>query len=360
MRFTRVFTFAVLSLGVVASAEPRRTLARVVSSEGATVTLEVLEGYVTVGDELELWTEGGKRVTKLTLPVDLVNRGDSAAGVKLSGSAPAAGALLAQKGQYSQWAEAAAALAAIPPKVLARVASVEGATVTLEVLLGSTVPGAELDVLTAEGKTTAKVTLPEGIGLALSGDTLKGVTLAGARVAQGALVSDKGRFSTLAAASAALPGAKVAPPPAVAGPASIKASAAACAFTPAEVSAALGFKVGPGTGTELAFEGGTALSCRWLEEKGLRSLLLNRQVMTRGDAARNRAALARSLAGSVEAIPGDPDGALWQVGQGDLTGVTLHYGRGAVLTEVRVSGVDMKDAASVSAMRRNVLKLRRF
>jgi hypothetical protein len=65
------------------------------------------------------------------------------------------------------------------------------------------------------------------------------------------------------------------------------------------------------------------------------------------------------LAGRLEPIAGDADGAAWQVGQGDLTDITLHYWRGNTGTEVRVSGVDQKNAAAVSAMRRNVLTLRR-
>ncbi|MEW5743572.1 MAG: hypothetical protein AB1938_31965 [Myxococcota bacterium] len=354
----RCWLFVVFTLAGAAFAGPRRTLARVVSVEGASVTIEALEGYVTVGDELELWTESGKRLTKVTLPVDLVNTNDRVAGVKLSGATPPPGALLAQKAQFTSWAEASAALAAFPPKAVAKVLSVEGPTVTLEILVGSVVNGDELDVFTPAGKTVAKVKAPAGIDLMLKGDKVKGVTLTGATVAAGAMLADKGRFPTLAAASAASGSSPAAAPtPQTAG---FKDSPAACAFTQAELNQALGFKVAAGKGTELPFNGGTSLSCQWAEEKGFKSVVLNRTVMTAGDPTTNREQQKKHLAGRLEAIPGDPDGAVWQVDQGDLTGVTLHYFRGNTAVEVRVSGVNMKDPAAVSAMRRGVLKLKRL
>jgi hypothetical protein len=66
------------------------------------------------------------------------------------------------------------------------------------------------------------------------------------------------------------------------------------------------------------------------------------------------------LAGRLELIANDPDGAGWQVDQGDLTDVTLHYWRGMKQVEFRVSGVNRKDAAAVADMRRRVLSLRRL
>ncbi len=241
---------------------------------------------------------------------------------------------------------------------LARVVSVDGATVTLEILAGSVVNGDELAVLTPEGVSMAKVKTPSTIDLMLTGDKVKGVTLEGARVAAGAMLAKKGRFTTFAAAQAAGPGA----PPSAAAPApsGIKESTAACVFTQAELSQTLGFKVGPGKGTEIPFSGGTSQSCQWSEEKGSRGVALNRTIMTIGDPATNRTQQQKRLAGRLEPIAGDADWAGWQVDQGDLTGVTLHYFRGNTATEVRVSGVNLKDAAAVSAMRRGVLKLKRL
>lgn len=39
----------------------------------------------------------------------------------------------------------------------------------------------------------------------------------------------------------------------------------------------------------------------------------------------SRSEWEKRLAGRLEPISGDPDGAKWQVAQGDVTGVTLHY-----------------------------------
>lgn len=356
MVVVRVLLFAVLTLAASALAQPRRTLARVVSVEGKTVTIEALEGYLAAGDEVEVWAESGKRVAKVTLPVDLVNTNDRVAGVTLSGPVPPAGALLAQRGQFSAWAQASSALAAFPPKAVARVVSVEGATVTLAILLGSVVNGDELDVLMPSGRSVAKVQTPAGIDLMLKGDTVKGVTLTGATVAAGAIVADKGRFPSLSAA-AAVGGAPAAPAPAAAG---VRESPEACAFTAAELSKALGFKVGPGKGTESPFAGGTTLSCRWGEEKGSRSVALQRIAMTAGDPKTNREQHRANLAGRLELIAGDRDFAGWQVDQGDVTDVTLHYFRGNTAFAVRVTGVDMKNPGAVAAMRKGVLSLRRL
>ncbi|MEW6433955.1 MAG: hypothetical protein AB1730_20840 [Myxococcota bacterium] len=358
MSFIRVLLVFVLAVAAVAlAAQPRRTLARVVSVEAGTVTVEALEGYLTVGDEVEVWTESGKRLAKVTLPVDLVNTNDRVAGVRLSGAVPPAGALLTQKGQFSSWSQASSALAAFPPKAVARVVSVEGPTVTLQVTLGTIVNGDELDVLTPRGKATAKVKAPKDIDLMLKGDTVKGVTLVGATVAAGDVLADKGRFPTLAAVSAL---ANVPAASATESSPGMRESAEACAFTPEELTKALGFKVGPGRGQELPFGTGTMLSCTWSEEKGLRTVHLKRTVMTSGEPATNREQFRAHLAGRLELIAGDKDFAGWQVDQGDNTNVTLHYFRGNTFTEVRVSGVDMKNARAVASMRKAVLGLRRL
>jgi hypothetical protein len=349
--------------GATVFAQPGKTVARVVSVEGPTFTIEVLEGGVSDTEKLELWTSAGKKSVTMAVPSGggYVESGRSAAGVSCSGGVAVARAVITKPGQVTSWAAAQAAVAAFPPKVLARVVSVEGATVTLQVLIGSLTNGASIDVLTANGSAAATVKLPSGVDLMLKGDTLKGVSLDGAQASGGAMVADRARFGSLAEATA-LAGATPSPTPAPAAAApAVKPNPAACVFTTAELKAALGFDVDSGNGTELPFSGGTSLSCTYSEPrpKGFRSVTVNRTVMTTGSSADNAKSQRAILAGRLEPIAGDPDGAGWQVGQGDLTDVTLHYWRNNVGTEVRVGGVVSKGAAAVTAMRRNVLKLRR-
>lgn len=246
-------------------------------------------------------------------------------------------------------------------QTVARVVSVEGETVTLLVVTGSLVNGDEVEVFTPSGKATAKVVTPSGIDLLLKGDSVKGVQLKGAKVGAGAIAATKGQFESFAKAQAAAGGGAATPAPTPAPAPGLKDSQAGCLFTAAEVQAALGFKVKAGRGTESAFTGGTSFSCRYLAEDGkdLRSLTLNRVVMSSRDAA-TTGELRKRLAGKLEPIAGDADQAVWQVDQGDLTDVTLHYVRGSASTEVRVGGVNVKDAAAVKAMRKRVLSLRRL
>nr|MCU0699979.1 hypothetical protein [Myxococcaceae bacterium] len=267
-------------------------------------------------------------------------------------------AVLTKPGQVTSWAAAQAAVAAFPPKVVAKVVSVEGATVTLTCVDGALTNGQALDLLTNEGATKVTVTLPSGIDLVLKGDTVKGVTIAGGRAVAGAVVSDRARFGAVAEVAPLL-GAAPAPVPPVAAEPAFKPNPAACVFSRAELKAALGFDVEPGEGTEMPFSTGTNLSCQYKAVKGFGTVWVNRTVMTSGSPTVNAAASRKMLAGRLEPIPNDPDGAGWQVDQGDLTHVTLHYWRGNTGTEVRVSGVDRKNAAAVTAMRRKVLSLRR-
>lgn len=239
---------------------------------------------------------------------------------------------------------------------LARVVSSEGATVTLEVVSGAVVNGDQLDVFVDGKQSTVTVKLPSSVDLMMKGDTLKGVALVGVTVTPGTLVTTKGAFASANAARQAFAGgAPVAPPSAE--PA-LKESTAGCVFTSEELSRALGFKVGAGKGTESAFSGGRSLTCQWAELKGLRFVVVNRQLLS-GDAETNRLALRKMLAGRLEDVPRDPDHAAWQVDQGDLTDVTLHYFRDNVGTEVRVSGFDRKNRAVADELRRRVLTLRR-
>lgn len=345
-------------MGLLSSVSLAQTVARVVSVEGSTFTLEVFEGGVSDTEQLELWSPAGKRAVTMSVPGSgYVERG-LRSGVSCSGAAPAPRAVLTKKGQVASWAAAQAAVAAFPPSALVRVLSVEGGSVTIECLAGALSNGMLLDALSASGATPVTVTLPAGLDLVLKGDRVKGVIVAGGRVEPGALIGDRARFSS-ARDAAPFVGASPAPAAAAPAPPAVKENPAACVFTPAELQAALGFRVSAGKGTEMPFAGGTSRSCAWAEEKGPRSVTVNQIVMTTGAPATNAESQRKMLAGRLELIPNDADGAGWQVAQGDLTDVTLHYWRANTGTEVRVGGVDQKNAAAVAAMRKNVLKLPR-
>ena len=70
------------------------------------------------------------------------------------------------------------------------------------------------------------------------------------------------------------------------------------------------------------------------------------------------------MAGRMKAIPNDPDGAAFQVDQGDLTSPALHYVRGKTAVELRIMGnyySGLKQTpAELSAMQQKLAKLRRF
>jgi hypothetical protein len=131
----------------------------------------------------------------------------------------------------------------------------------------------------------------------------------------------------------------------------------ACAYSVPELETALGIKLQAGRGSEVGFSGGKQLSCSY-SGKGLHSVTLTQVRMD--NAASLAANFDRFKAGTMEPIAGDADKARWQLGQGDLTDVTLDYLRANTQTQVRVSGVNMKNAAEVTQMRARVQKLRRL
>jgi hypothetical protein len=57
----------------------------------------------------------------------------------------------------------------------------------------------------------------------------------------------------------------------------------------------------------------------------------------------------KMLAGKLRAIPNDPDGAVIQEGQGDLTDPAVFYVRNGVAVELRVLGIYYKDLKSKDA-----------
>lgn len=136
--------------------------------------------------------------------------------------------------------------------------------------------------------------------------------------------------------------------------AQFKESKEGCLLTPKVIESTLGFKVNEGKGTEVGFPGGKSLSCSY-GSAGRNSVMLKVERMGKPGAFGG----ASGMAGKAEPVAGDPDKAYWQVGQGDLTDVALTYVRGNSRTQVRVTGVNMKDKAAVDAMRARVLKLPR-
>ena len=136
--------------------------------------------------------------------------------------------------------------------------------------------------------------------------------------------------------------------------AQFKESKEGCLYTPAAIEAALGFKVNEGKGTEVGFPGGRSLSCTY-GSSGRNAVMLKVERMDKPGAFDGPS----GMAGRAEPVAGDPDRAYWQVGQGDLTDVALTYVRGNNRTQVRVTGVNMKDKDAVDAMRARVLKLPR-
>jgi hypothetical protein len=133
----------------------------------------------------------------------------------------------------------------------------------------------------------------------------------------------------------------------------------ACPYTASELKAALGLDLEAGRAAPaLPFQGGTLLGCQYSNVKaGAPSLRVNQTVMDDASKA-DPATYAKSLAGRMEPIPGDPDRAAWQSDQGDLTNAALHYARKGVIVSARVS-IGPKDPG-FQAMKERLAKLRRI
>ncbi len=250
------------------------------------------------------------------------------------------------------------------PGAVARILSVQSTSplvVTLKVDVGYFYNGVDLDVFSPKGKTAAKPTFPKNIDMLMTGDSIPGVTLVLARPLDlaGGVVAERGRYPDVASAQRSMP---IAPSKAAnaAPAASAPPTAQMCPYTPKELGAALGITLETGKGREMKFGGGGRYTCTYGEARGIRSVLTTQTVMSAADWAYSKSTWDKQKAGSFEAIAKDPDGARWQVNQGDLTGVTLVYLRNKSESEVRVMGVDMKNTAAVKAMRDRVLSLRRI
>lgn len=136
-------------------------------------------------------------------------------------------------------------------------------------------------------------------------------------------------------------------------------AATACALKASEVSAVLGAKFEEGQPDTDRSAGAIVMrSCRYKSKEY--SLALN--TVTYATAA-DAKAVSKMLAGKLVPVANDPDGAVSQEDQGDLTSPNLHYFRGATAVELRVLGTFYKDiknrVADARALQVKMQKLRR-
>jgi hypothetical protein len=132
-----------------------------------------------------------------------------------------------------------------------------------------------------------------------------------------------------------------------------------CPFTAAELQTALGVKFSEGKADPPINAGTVSMQTCQYDSKNY-SLSVQSQVYQNAADAKKA---VMPMAGRMVAIPNDPDGAVFQEGQGDLTAPAVHYARGNVATNMRIMGIYYKDAASkkaaMLAMREKLAKLRR-
>jgi hypothetical protein len=238
-------------------------------------------------------------------------------------------------------------------------ASTTKAEAEIQVVKGSFYSDSSIEMLGPSGRMDATLALPQGVDMLMKGDTVK-VTLVtrGAFPLADALVAAKGAFADYAAALKAAGAAAPAPPvPPAAAPVRA-ATPPACPYTAAELSAALGIDVNEGAAAApMPFVGGTMLSCQYRAKRpGAPWLSFNQTVMDDPAQARPDEYFKR-MAGTMQPVPNDPDKAMWQGDQGDLTNATLHYARNGVLVQARVS-IGPKDPL-FQTMRERLARLRR-
>jgi hypothetical protein len=233
-----------------------------------------------------------------------------------------------------------------------------------------------VEVFTPAGKVAATLVIPGGVDMLRKGDkTRVALQLKSAFSLAGGLVTEPGKFAGYAALVKALgpgaagPAAPATSAPAAQAPAAPAASAAkpasagapsvaACPYSATELKGALGLDLSDGKAdTEIPFPGGKSLSCRY-QGKGANtpSLWLKHTVMN-NPAAPENANYFKALAGKLQKVPGDPDGAAWQAYQGDNTQAALVYLRKGVIVEARVTVTPREP--SFEATKAKLLRLRR-
>jgi hypothetical protein len=132
------------------------------------------------------------------------------------------------------------------------------------------------------------------------------------------------------------------------------ASLVPCPYTPAEIEAALGLKVNAGEAADMEFPAGRDVGCLYQVVGGSTTLAVRQTWDPTGSTGAQTAA---AKAGRTEVIPGDPDGARWEIGGGDEgePRLALSYTRGKVQTLVLIHGRSFREPD----MQPKVLELRR-
>jgi hypothetical protein len=134
----------------------------------------------------------------------------------------------------------------------------------------------------------------------------------------------------------------------------------ACTLKASEVSTILGATFSEGQpGTERTAGAIVMRSCSYKSKE----YSLNVNTITYASVADAKYD-SKPLAGKVVAVAGDPDGAVNQVGQGDLDGPNVRYVRGTTSVELRILGLYYKDVKNKVAdgvvLQAKLLKLKRF
>ncbi|MCU0646830.1 MAG: hypothetical protein MUF00_02435 [Gemmatimonadaceae bacterium] len=134
-----------------------------------------------------------------------------------------------------------------------------------------------------------------------------------------------------------------------------------CPFTPAELKAAIGVTFQAGVAGQPIKAGSlTMQSCQYSSSRY--SVRVGTTIYAQqADALQH---LKVMLAGTKVPIPNDPDGAVFQEGQGDNTDPVVAYARKAVAVEIRILGIFYDDPSSRMAtlrtLREKLAKLRRI
>lgn len=128
---------------------------------------------------------------------------------------------------------------------------------------------------------------------------------------------------------------------------------ATCPYTVAELNQGLGLKLSIVNAVEVPFAGGTQLSCQYTGEQSA-TITVNKLVM---QDPKMLEGMEQFLAGSLEAVPNDPDKAQWNTTDSGLNDLTLHYVHAGTSIDVRLLGVDQ---AEWPAIKQKLLGLRRI
>lgn len=131
------------------------------------------------------------------------------------------------------------------------------------------------------------------------------------------------------------------------------ADPATCPYSVEELNQGLGLKLSIVNAVQVPFAGGTQLSCQYTGEQPatitVNTLVMQDPKMLEG--------MEQFLAGSLEAVPNDPDKAQWNMTDSGLNDLTLHYVRAGTSIDIRLLGVDQTEWP---AMKQKLLDLRRI